>query len=40
MLWATIFGYFFYGDFPDVFTIIGSVIVALSGIYVLKKQNI
>ena len=40
ILWATIFGYFFYGDFPDFFTIIGSLIIAFSGIYVLRKQQI
>ena len=39
IFWAIIFGYIFYGDFPDSFTIIGSIIIALSGIYVFRIQN-
>mgnify|MGYP001208648397 CR=1 FL=1 len=39
ILWAIILGYFFYSDLPDSFTIFGSIIITLSGIYVLKTRN-
>ena len=38
VFWAIIFGYIFYNDFPDYLTIIGALTIAVSGIYVLKKQ--
>ena len=37
IFWAIILGYIFYGDFPDKYTIIGALIITISGIYVLKK---
>ena len=39
VLWAIILGYIFYDDFPDTYTIIGAVIITLSGIYVLKNRR-
>ena len=39
VFWAIILGYFFYGDFPDLFTLLGASIITLSGIYVLKNRN-
>ena len=39
IFWAIIFGYFFYGDIPDVFTVIGALIIAISGIYIFKNNN-
>ena len=39
IFWAIIFGYFFYGDIPDVFTIIGALIIAISGIYIFKNYK-
>ena len=42
IFWAIILGYFVYGDFPDMPTIAGAIIIAASGIYVLRegKQRI
>ena len=40
IFWAIILGYIFYGDFPDVYTIIGALIITISGIYVLKNRFI
>ena len=37
IFWAIILGFIFYGDVPDIFTIVGSIIIASSGIYVLNK---
>ena len=39
VFWAIIFGYFFYGDIPDVFTITGTLIIAISGIYIFKNNK-
>ncbi len=39
ILWAIILGYFFYNDFPDTFTILGSIIITISGIYVLNVRK-
>ena len=39
ILWAIILGYIFYNDFPDVPTIIGAIIITLSGIYVLNIRS-
>jgi len=39
VFWAIIFGYFFYGDIPDVYTIVGTLIIAVSGTYIFKKNK-
>ena len=39
IFWAIIFGYIFYNDIPDIPTIIGASIIALSGVYVIKNQT-
>ena len=39
IFWAIIFGYIFYNDIPDIPTIIGATIIALSGVYVIKNQT-
>lgn len=40
IFWAIILGYIFYDDFPDIFTLIGALIITISGIYVLNKSQI
>lgn len=37
--WAVIFGFIFYNNTPDKFTIIGAVVIILSGIYALKFKK-
>ena len=39
IFWAIIFGYIFYNDIPDLFTIAGAVIITLSGIFVLTQST-
>ena len=39
IFWAIIFGFVFYKDVPDLFTIIGATIIASSGIYIFLKKN-
>ena len=40
IFWAIILGYLFYNDLPDLFTIIGAIIITISGIYVLNQKKI
>ena len=37
IFWAIIFGYIFYNDIPDMFTVIGAIIITCSGIFVLNQ---
>ena len=39
IFWAIIFGYFFYDDIPDLYTIIGALIITLSGIFVINQKS-
>lgn len=39
ILWATAFGYFLFGEFPDKETIIGASVVILSGIYIVWRET-
>ena len=39
IFWAIIFGYIFYNDIPDVFTVIGAIIITCSGIFVLNQSS-
>lgn len=39
IFWAIILGYFFYDDVPDLFTIIGALIITVSGIFVITQTS-
>ena len=39
IFWAIIFGYIFYNDIPDMFTVIGAVIITCSGTFVLNQTS-
>ena len=39
IFWAIIFGFFFYDDVPDLFTIIGAIIITTSGIFVINQTK-
>ena len=39
IFWAIIFGYFFYDDLPDLYTIIGALIITASGIFVINQKS-
>ena len=39
IFWAIIFGFFFYDDIPDLFTIIGAIIITSSGIFVINQTS-
>ena len=40
IFWAIIFGYFFYNDVPDLYTIIGALIITASGIFVINQKSL
>ena len=40
IFWAIILGYIFYDDLPDIPTLIGAVIITISGIYTLYNKEI
>ena len=39
IFWAIIFGYFLYDDIPDLFTVIGAIIITISGIFVISQTS-
>ena len=39
IFWAIIFGYIFYNDVPDFFTVVGAIIITCSGIFVLNQSS-
>ena len=39
LLWATFYGYMLWGDLPDLTTLIGAGVIALGGIYILRRET-
>jgi|AntRauTorcE11897_2_1112592.scaffolds.fasta_scaffold02245_1 drug/metabolite transporter (DMT)-like permease len=39
LIWATLFGYIVFSEFPDPFTFIGAGIIILSGLYILRSER-
>ena len=39
MIWAIIYGYFFFAELPDQFTLIGACIIISSGLYVVFREG-
>ncbi len=39
LLWATTIGYFVFGDLPDLWTILGGAIIAVSGLYAFYRER-
>ena len=39
IFWAIIFGYFFYDNIPDLYTIVGAFIITVSGIFVINQDS-
>lgn len=40
LLWNTIFGYWFFGDLPDRWTLIGAAILIATGIYIIYREGV
>lgn len=39
LIWATLLGLTLFGDFPDLWTLVGAGIIAASGIYILQRER-
>ena len=39
IFWAIILGYIFYDDFPDIPTLIGAIVITISGIYTINIKD-
>jgi drug/metabolite transporter (DMT)-like permease len=39
MVWAVLFGYLFFGDLPDAWTLAGAGVVILAGLYILRRET-
>jgi drug/metabolite transporter (DMT)-like permease len=39
LIWATVFGYLVFGEFPDLYTFIGAGVIAAAGLYVLYRER-
>ena len=39
IFWAIILGFIFYGDIPDAFTLIGALVITVSGIFVINQTS-
>lgn len=40
ILWATVFGALLFGEFPDLMTLLGSLIIIASGLYIVIRERI
>lgn len=40
LIWATLLGYFMWGELPDSITLVGAVIVISSGLYIIYRETI
>ncbi len=39
MVWAVLFGYLFFSDLPDAWTLAGASVVILAGLYILHRET-
>jgi S-adenosylmethionine uptake transporter len=40
LLWAALFGFFFFAEFPDLWTWIGAAIIIASGLYIVLRESL
>jgi len=40
LIWAILFGFFIWGDLPDLWTLVGATIVAAGGLYILYREQV
>ena len=39
LLFATVWGMIFFGDYPDAYTYLGAFIIVAAGVYVWHREN-
>jgi drug/metabolite transporter (DMT)-like permease len=40
LIWAVLFGYAFFGDLPDIWTIAGAAVITMSGLYIFHRERV
>lgn len=40
LIWSTIFGYSFFGDLPDLWTLTGAAVIVTSGLYIYHREKV
>lgn len=40
LIWATLLGFIVFGDLPDQLTLVGAVVIAASGLYIVHRERI
>ena len=40
IIWASLYGFLLFGQFPDLWTWIGAAIITASGLYVMHRERI
>jgi len=40
LIWATLFGLALFGDFPDLYTILGALLICGSGLYIFHREQV
>jgi len=40
LIWAILYGFFVFGDLPDIWTLVGATIIATGGLYILHREQI
>ncbi len=39
VVWAVLFGFVFFGDLPDIWTVTGAAVITLSGLYIFQRER-
>ncbi|MGD9281776.1 MAG: DMT family transporter, partial [Desulfobacterales bacterium] len=39
LIWATILGFVVFGDLPDIWTVLGAIIIMSSGLYLIRRES-
>ena len=40
LIWSVIFGFFVFGDLPDLWTVVGAAVIAGSSLYILRRERL
>ena len=40
MIWATLLGFMLWGELPDAVTLVGALIIAASGLYIIYRETV